>query len=113
MTRFTVCLILLLGAVSCSDEPEEIEISYTGTGLRFVQCPLGGIGTGNLLLDGRGSIRELEIFNHAALDELPPEMTLFALRTQTAGQQPVLRIMEREYLDEYPNPFGKPRQQLG
>ena len=113
MTRFTVCLILLLGTMSCSNEPEEIQISYTGTGLRFVQCPLGGIGTGNLLLDGRGSIRELEIFNHPAMDEVPPEMTLFALRTQTAGQQPVLRIMEREYLNEYSNPFGKPRQQLG
>ena len=52
---------------------------YSGESLRNIFYPLGGIGTGNLLIGGRGNILEFEIFNRAQMDELPPYMTFFSL----------------------------------
>ncbi len=107
---FTAVLILS----SCfKKEDLRIDIPYSGEQLRYINCPLGGIGTGNILVNGYGSISELEIFNRASMDELPPYMTFFSLYAQQGENDPVLRIMEGEYLNEFPNPFGKPRQQLG
>ena len=75
--------ILLLG---CSKDETRMEPVYTGglpvyTGenLRNIFYPLGGIGTGNLLIGGRGNILEFEIFNRAQRDELPPYMTFFSV----------------------------------
>ena len=114
MKRIFIVLLLALAFTSClKKEDYHIDISYTGEELRYVNCPLGGIGTGNLLINGYGSIREFEIFNRASMDEISPYMTFFSLFTQEEGEELVVRIMEREFLDEYPNPFGKPRQQLG
>lgn len=114
MNRYAFLIVFGMTMLSsCSEESTRIEITYNDEQLRFIQCPLGGIGTGNMLLNGYGAVSELEIFNRASMDELPPEMTFFSLWTRSADGEPVTRILEREYLDEYPNPFGKPRQQLG
>ena len=37
--------------------------SYTGQALKEIAFPLGGIGTGNVSLGGRGQLRDWEIFN--------------------------------------------------
>src|SRR5580692_9039323 len=37
--------------------------TYEGENLREIAFPLGGIGTGCVSLDGRGGLREWEIFN--------------------------------------------------
>jgi len=115
MKKTLMYLVVLITVSSCYNQKEDphIDITYTGEELRFVACPLGGIGTGNLLLNGYGAIRDIEIFNRASMSELPPDMTFFSLYTRQKDQEPVTRVMEREFLDEYPNPFGKPRQQLG
>lgn len=106
---FFVALLLS----SCGEENLKIDITYTGDQLRYIDCPLGGIGTGNILINGYGSISEIEIFNRPDMDELPPNMTFFSLYTKQEEKEAVVRIMEREALSEFPNPFGKPRQQLG
>lgn len=108
-----IILSLLLFSSCFRPEDYSIDITYTGENLRFISYPLGGIGTGNILMDGYGSIREFEVFNRPAYDELPPDMTFFSLYTKSEGSPALARIMEREGLNEYPNPFGKPRQQLG
>lgn len=114
MKKLAVLLIASLVAISClKQEDYHIDISYSGVQLRYISCPLGGIGTGNLLLNGHGAIRDIEIFNRPSMDELPPYMTFFSLYTRIPGEDAVVRVMEGEFLDEYPNPFGKPRQQLG
>ena len=93
---------------------------YSGDSLRHILFPVGGIGTGDILIGGRGDIRELEIFGRADLDELPPYMTFFSLWMQTRQMEegipvenpPVVKILEGRLPDDYPNPFGVPRQQL-
>lgn len=114
MKKLAILLIASLVAVSCLKQDDyHIDLTYSGEHLRYISCPLGGIGTGNLLLNGYGAIRDIEIFNRPSMDELPPNMTFFSLYARAEGQDPVVRVMEREFLNEYPNPFGKPRQQLG
>jgi len=85
---------------------------YTGEALRNVFYPLGGIGTGNILLGGRGNILEFEIFNRAQKDELPPHMTLFSLWYAKEGSAPGAIVLEREFFNDFDNGFGQPRQQL-
>lgn len=114
MKKFAIILTAALAAVSCLKQDDyHIDITYTGEQLRYISCPLGGIGTGNILINGYGAIRDIEIFNRPSMDELPPDMTFFSLYTKEAAQDPVVRILEREFPDEHPNPFGKPREQLG
>ncbi|KPL12245.1 MAG: hypothetical protein AMS26_18415, partial [Bacteroides sp. SM23_62] len=85
---------------------------YTGENLRNIFYPLGGIGTGNLLIGGRGNILEFEIFNRAQRDELPPYMTFFSLWCDDGDHDPVAMILERRHFDNFTNGFGVPRQQL-
>ena len=85
---------------------------YTGENLRNIFYPLGGIGTGNLLIGGRGNILEFEIFNWAQRDELPPYMTFFSLWCDDGENDPTSVILERRHFDNFTNGFGVPRQQL-
>ncbi|HYW96899.1 MAG TPA: GH116 family glycosyl-hydrolase, partial [Bacteroidales bacterium] len=85
---------------------------YSGDSLRNIAFPVGGIGTGDILLGGRGNIYELEIFGRADWDEVPPYMTFFSLWFQNSKGYSDTRIMEGELLDNFPNPFGVPREEL-
>lgn len=85
---------------------------YSGENLRNIFYPLGGIGTGNLLIGGRGNILEFEIFNRPQRDELPPYMTFFSLWYDDGHHDPVSMILERRHFDNFTNGFGVPRQQL-
>jgi non-lysosomal glucosylceramidase len=86
--------------------------SYSGENLKHIAVPVGGIGTGDILIGGRGNILEMEIFGKADRDELPPYMTFFSLWAKEEGKEPVAKILERELLNDFTNPFGVPRQQL-
>ena len=90
---------------------ESAPLTYSGDSLRHLHIPVGGIGTGNVLLGGRGNIQELQLFNTPQRDELRP-LAFFALRVQEGDSEPVLRICERRLLDDFHNPFGVPRQTL-
>ncbi len=114
MKKLVIIIIAALGAVSClKQEDYHIDITYTGDQLRYIGCPLGGIGTGNILLNGYGAIQDFEIFNKPAMNVYPPNMTFFSLYAKSMSQDPVVRVLEREFLNEYPGPFGIPRQRSG
>lgn len=108
-----ICIFINL---TCTTEKTGEKLSerivYTGDSLRHILFPVGGIGTGNILLGGRGEIHEIEIFGKPSLDELRPYMTFFCIRAKPNNQKPVFRISERELHNNFPNPFGVPRQQL-
>lgn len=95
------------------EESPGLFISYSGDSLRTIAFPLGGIGTGNLLLGGRGNILENEIFGRPCLDEVPPYMTFFSVWGRDSTGRSFARVLEGELPDHYPNPFGVPRNQLG
>jgi len=114
MNKLAIILFAAIVAVSClKQEDYHIDITYTGAQLRYIGCPLGGIGTGNILLNGYGAIQDFEIFNKPAMNGDPPNMTFFSLYAKSMGHDPVVRVLEGEFLDEYPDPFGIPRQRLG
>jgi non-lysosomal glucosylceramidase len=108
---FLSCIFCFI--IQCSDSTGLKDLfSYSGDSLRHIAVPVGGIGTGNILLGGRGNILEMEIFGKADRDELPPYMTFFSIWAKEEGKEPVAKILERELLNDFPNPFGVPRQQL-
>lgn len=61
------CFFIILGssnttATSFQEKPApkpEMKI-YTGEELRTIAFPVGGLGTGNITIGGRGEIREME-----------------------------------------------------
>lgn len=114
MKKLVIVIIATLAAVSClKQEDYHIDITYTGEQLRYIGCPLGGIGTGNILINGYGAMQDFEIFSKTAMEVHPPNMALFSLYAKPEGQDSVVRVLEREFLNEYPDPFGIPRQRLG
>ena len=127
MKFLKICFILVsILFFSCKDTGEIINedayrknealpwqaYTYSGDSLRQIAMPVGGIGTGNALIGGRGNILEWEIFGKADRDELPPYMTFFAMHIETPDGKKINRILEGQMRDDYPNPFGVPRQQL-
>lgn len=118
MVRFLLGLLLLVQLGCNKHEQRQWPDNtgglptYTGESLRNIFYPLGGIGTGNILIGGRGNILEFEIFNRAQRDELPPYMTFFSLWCNEGDQDSVAMILERRHFDNFTNGFGVPRQQL-
>ncbi len=130
MKRISILLLLtLLTATSCRNVVKKYDevlestrqqeplapsrsIVYSGDSLRNIAFPVGGIGTGDILIGGRGNIYELEIFGKADWDESPPYMTFFSLWFKNSKDYSGTRILEGELLNDFPNPFGIPRQEL-
>ncbi|HVX45695.1 MAG TPA: GH116 family glycosyl-hydrolase [Mycobacteriales bacterium] len=67
--------------------------TYSGSELRRIALPLGGIGTGTVSLGGRGDLRDWEVMNRPAKGYTPPR-GFFAIRVQAEGNEPVLRALE-------------------
>jgi non-lysosomal glucosylceramidase len=115
MKKALILLVVLTGSIGCRQPAADVPPAmpeYSGEALRNIFYPLGGIGTGNILLGGRGNILEFEIFNRAQRDELPPYMTLFSIWYREEGEDPGAMVLERQYFDNFTNGFGVPRQQL-
>ncbi len=79
---------------------KERQRSFDGPALAEIAFPLGGIGTGNVSLGGRGELRDWEIFNHADKGYRLPN-TFFALRMQQAGQPAIAKVLEAPLLPPY------------
>ena len=91
--------ILLFGTAQAQSREKH---TFQGSELQTIRVPVGGVGTGNLLLGGRGNIEYVEIFNHS--DRLRHlEKTFFSLWMKESGKQPVTTILERELLPPYLN----------
>lgn len=84
---------------------------YSGKDLTTISFPIGGLGTGNINIGGRGEIRELEIFNRPNKG-VHPDMTFFSVWAKGKGQDPVAMILERKLLPPYVGWMGFPRNQL-
>jgi uncharacterized protein (DUF608 family) len=113
-----ILILLFLAFLACqpvseSDTRNNIDnsIVYTGDSLRNIAVPVGGIGTGDILIGGRGNIRALEIFNRAAMDETP-YMTFFSLWLQQKDRPADARILEGKVPLGTSGPYGISRRQL-
>ncbi len=119
MMRCLIILAVLAGVSGCREAGPGLGSVkapampvYSGESLRNIFYPLGGIGTGNILVGGRGNILEFEIFNRAQRDELPPYMTFFSIWYQEEGKEAGAKVLERQHFNNFTNGFGIPRQQL-
>lgn len=73
---------------------------YTGPQLQSLRVPIGGIGTGNILVGGRGNIAHVEIFNRPDRQRRL-EKTFFAIWVKAENQAPVVKLLEREQFPPY------------
>lgn len=76
--------------------------SYTGSELRALRVPVGGVGTGNILMGGRGDIQHIEFANRPNRAR-QPVYTFFSIWMRQGNQAPVARILERELIPPYDN----------
>jgi len=84
---------------------------YSGEALKTIAFPIGGLGTGNITLGGRGEIRELEVFNRPLKGKYP-DLTFFSIWVGEEGKEPVAKILERQLIPPYVGWMGFPRNQL-
>ncbi len=113
---FFVTFIISWACTSSQNIPPIVDtenvITYSGDSLKNISIPLGGIGTGDILIGGRGNIKALEIFNRAAQTGELPYMTFFSLWLKEENKEPVSRILESKLSDDSPGPYGIERRQL-
>lgn len=87
--------------------------SYTGENLRRIAMPIGGIGTGNIALGGRGDLRQWEIMNEPSR-LFRPAVAFFAIRTCDLHGNVVTRAVEGAIdTTEYEGAFGSPASAAG
>lgn len=121
MKSFIVCfgfLVFLVGIVSGNQVFDKDTLyasgrvrEFTGRDLQTIAFPIGGLGTGNITLGGRGEFREFEVFNRPNKGH-SPDMTFFALWVKPEGGNPAARILERRLIPPYVGWMGFPRNQL-
>ena len=120
-TLFTCLLtaIFLFTVLSCSEKRDAatpdgtMTNMYSGMQLSRLQVPVGGIGTGNVLMGGRGNIAHIEVFNRPDRGRKPYK-TFFALWFRRGTDQPQSKLLEGELLppfDSYTHEYldGLPR----
>jgi len=79
--------------------------TFTGRNLSSIAMPLGGIGTGNVSIGGRGQLCDWEIYNRASKGTTLPN-TFFMLRAQIGGNEPILRVLEGPLLAPHRESHG-------
>jgi non-lysosomal glucosylceramidase len=95
--RFITVLLIVFAACCMGKDPESSARGkkYIGQTLQNLRVPVGGIGTGDILMGGRGNIEFMEIFNRPnRVRRL--EKTFFALWLQADGKESVTKLLERE-----------------
>ncbi len=75
-------------------------LTYTGKYLSNLRIPIGGIGTGNILLGGRGQFEAIEIMNRPNREQRPA-YTFFSIYTEKSNGANSAKILERELLPPY------------
>lgn len=109
---FLFCCFFYAAVYSSDSNPSKTtQRTFTGQHLKEIAFPLGGIGTGNIMLGGRGELRDWEIFNRPGKDKRP-NMTFFAVWAKKENSEPVARILERKLIPPYTGWMGIPRHTL-
>ena len=85
--------------------------SFTGSALKEIAFPLGGIGAGTISLGGRGNLRDWEIFNRPAKGRILP-YTFPAIFTRTASGKTLARVLESRLLPPFVAGGGMPPQEV-
>ena len=67
---------------------------YTGKYLEAISLPLGGIGGGNVQINGKAQLRSWQIFNN--YDPLRLPNTFFAVRVVLGGGRTIVRALQTE-----------------
>ena len=95
-------LVLIIGCLICffPGKTQSEGKVYTGALLKSLRVPVGGIGTGNILIGGRGDIAHVEIFNRPDRRRRL-EKTFFAVWAKKGEERPVAKLLEREILPPY------------
>jgi hypothetical protein len=62
----------------------EVRDTYSGDHLREIRFPLGGLGAGNISLNGKGALSDWEVRNQPAA-EFRPDFTFIGLRVADPG----------------------------
>ncbi len=102
-----IIMPLLLGAATGT--------VYKDKKLSHLRIPVGGLATGNILMGGRGNIEHVEIFNRPDRQRVL-EKTHFALWMRQGDNEPVTKLLEREFFPPYTESthkyvYGLPRMQ--
>ncbi|MDD4226697.1 MAG: GH116 family glycosyl hydrolase [Mariniphaga sp.] len=103
MKRFLSFIWVISFCTTLSTNAQYNDVStYQGNKLQTLRIPVGGIGTGNILMGGRGNIEHLEIFNRPDRQRRL-EKTFFSLWIKEEGKQPHITLLEREEFPPYMN----------
>ncbi|MEX0982491.1 MAG: GH116 family glycosyl-hydrolase [Bacteroidales bacterium] len=102
-----VLITLTISAYYCSEDDQRIDISYTADQLRSIRSTLGGIGTGSIVLDGCGSIREFDLLQHPFSEKENDLLSFFALHIAGEDNEPVVRLLERDCTDGVPGSLSE------
>ncbi|MBD3240472.1 MAG: hypothetical protein GF331_07790, partial [Chitinivibrionales bacterium] len=96
---------LFFGAYTIAEDTHtlfEQATSYTGSKLREIAFPLGGIGTGTVSLTGNGGLAEWQVRNRPDQDTIN-EHTFFSIWAREGNASPVARVLE----GPVPPPFSR------
>ena len=78
---------------------------FTGSHLKMISFPLGGVAAGSLGLGGRGQLRDWEIFNRPNLG-FSPEYAFPAIWAQSQDAPPIAHVLESRILPPYQGEEG-------
>ena len=98
-TAISVFLLLFLNNLHCIAQQEN-GLQYSGKFLKSIRVPIGGIGTGDILIGGRGNIEHIEVFNRPDRTRRLIN-TFFAIWVQEEGAEPVTKLLEQEFIPPY------------
>ncbi len=95
---FLVLLVFISGLNNIY--AQTYNLTYTGKYLSNLRIPFGGIGTGNILLGGRGQFEAIEIMNRPNREQRP-SYTFFSIYIKKSTGENTAKILERELLPPY------------
>jgi len=81
-------------------------LQYQGDQLQSIRVPVGGIGTGNILMGGRGNIEFIEVFNRPERQRRL-EKTFFSIWIKEQNKEAQATLIERELFPPYLNSTHK------
>jgi non-lysosomal glucosylceramidase len=99
MNRQKIFIIFCLACFALCLAQQQGKI-YTDQYLANLRVPIGGVGTGDILMGGRGNIAYVEVFNRPDRQRRL-EKTFFALWCKQGKNNPAAKILEREIFPPY------------